>query len=94
MFFVTIIIEMRASSSFTIYIREKYTYLLDTLKEGDENVKMLCSNPRSSNHRYIKGDSDQLEIITGLSRYSVLSTEPPYTVKRTIWGTSRTKLRK
>ena len=44
---------MHASSYFIEYLMEKYAYILDSLKEEDEYLQILWSNPESSNHRPI-----------------------------------------
>ena len=49
---------MHASSSFTVDLRDKYTYILDTIKELYENIQILCANPEASNHQTIKYESN------------------------------------
>ena len=43
-FSVTISVEMHASSSSTVYMRDKYAYLRDNIKEVDENPYILCQS--------------------------------------------------
>ena len=48
---------------------DKYAYILDTLKEGDEYIQILCANTEVYNHRPIKDDSELTEKMMGLNRY-------------------------
>ena len=83
---------MHASSSFTLYLRDKYAHLLDNLKVWYENVQTLCANNESYNHQTITDESDLTESMTGLNRDFASSTKQPWTGKGTIWATTRLKM--
>ena len=50
-------------------MRDKYTYILDSIKEGNENIQILCTNPEAYDHWYIKYESYLPDISIGLNRY-------------------------
>ena len=82
---------MNASSFFIAYMRDKYAHLLDTIKEVDEHLQILCANTEASNHHTFKDESDLPERIIGINRYFALLTKPHRTGKIIIWATTRLK---
>ena len=85
--FIVISIEMTTLRTFFSDLREKYTYILDTLWEVGESVEILSSNHNVAWAKHIKLEEGIPNNITGINRYFNTPSKAPRTGNGKIWAT-------
>ena len=83
---------MHTSSYCIVYLRDKYVCLFNTLKEGDEDIKILWSNPKGYNIWPTKEGGDLKKIMISLDIYILLTEKHTQTGEGTIWGNLKLQL--